>query len=600
MAEHATQTAARQNPQNAVSAQPSYAAAARQKLHPDNALDECQKVFGNQAMQRSLLAGQPGIPGLQRKCASCRREADDELPNVIQTKLVVNQPGDVYEQEADRVAEAVISGSSELPNKHFSQESAPAQVQRACSCGGTCDECQGKTEMVQRTGSNSAGSLATAPSIVHRALQSSSRPLDITTRAFMESRLGRDFSGVRVHTDATAAQSALAVNALVYTVKRDIVFGQGQFTPTSDAGRRILAHELVHVVQQGEASGPVRVPDASHSTPIIQRIPAGGQAPALQRAFSCNSFNYPGRTTALSTVPGRICVDYQGISGIIASPPFSFQHFSESGSALTAAHVAQITTLQSSLLPTDTVQIHGYASCDGAPEFNLNLSCSRAEAAGTALASSGAKPFTGTIKTFAHGETSEFGASLDDNRRAILLVAFAPPPPVPKPPPPSCPPSPNRDEWGPAFNPTTSGEKWVGVQHPIDDFKAFDCRDDAFAAARASGLPGPYLGPQDAFRHCFASCCLAEKVGAAEAEEFGTAHENSNSSSIPFDNDQDLHDNSIGRGLAGPSVDCDTACKTALTAGFLRTIRGPSVSRATKLSSPVATDCIGPSNQPWP
>lgn len=79
--------------------------------------------------------------------------------------------------------------------------------------------------------------------------------LDDDTRAFMESRLGQDFSGVRVHTDAAAAASAAAVQANAYTVGHDVVFGSGRYSPGTDDGRRMLAHELVHVAQQ--SAGPV-------------------------------------------------------------------------------------------------------------------------------------------------------------------------------------------------------------------------------------------------------------------------------------------------------------------------------------------------------
>jgi len=299
-------------------------------------------------------------------------------------------------------------------------------------------------------------------------------------------------------------------------------------------------------------------------------------------------------------VPGRGCVDDQGVTGITGAPPNVFEHFGESGSTLTAAHLTQITTLQSGLTPTDAVEVHGYASCDGDPSFNLSLSCDRAERVGSALAA-GATPFTGPVKTFAHGETNEFGTSLDTNRRAIVKVTHAAPPPPPPPPVvATCLTPPNADESGPTFNPTTSSQAAVIASHPIDAFTANGCADDAFAAAGASGLAGPHLGPQDAFRHCFWNCCMANQLGAAEAEEFATGHENSGPSSIPFDNQQDLHDNSIGRGLGTPGVDCDAACTAALTAGQLRTIRGPAVTAATGLSSPVTTDCIGASNQPWP
>jgi hypothetical protein len=70
----------------------------------------------------------------------------------------------------------------------------------------------------------------------------------------MESRFGRDFSKVRVHADLKAAESARAVNALAYTVGRDVVFGAGQYTPSTREGRQLLAHELAHVLQQRQST----------------------------------------------------------------------------------------------------------------------------------------------------------------------------------------------------------------------------------------------------------------------------------------------------------------------------------------------------------
>jgi hypothetical protein len=92
----------------------------------------------------------------------------------------------------------------------------------------------------------------TVPPIVHEVLRSPGRPLDAQTRAFMEPRFGHDFSRVRVHTDAQAAKSARAVNALAYTVGRDVVFGSVQHIPQSRAGLGLMAHELAHVVQQDQ------------------------------------------------------------------------------------------------------------------------------------------------------------------------------------------------------------------------------------------------------------------------------------------------------------------------------------------------------------
>lgn len=94
------------------------------------------------------------------------------------------------------------------------------------------------------------GAVGEIPPIVHEVLQSPGQPLDGVTRAFFEPRFGQDFSQVRVHTDARAGESAQAVNALAYTVGKDVVFGTDQFKPNTPEGRLLLGHELTHSVQQ--------------------------------------------------------------------------------------------------------------------------------------------------------------------------------------------------------------------------------------------------------------------------------------------------------------------------------------------------------------
>ncbi len=142
--------------------------------------------------------------------------------------------------------------------KPASSWSHRALLQRTCACGGTpgfdgeCPACRAKR--LQRQVTESAGPSAVPP-IVHEVLRAPGQPLDAETRAFMEPRFGHDFSRVRVHTDARAAESARAVNALAYTVGRDVVFGAGQYAPGASAGRRLIAHELAHVVQQGDFPG---------------------------------------------------------------------------------------------------------------------------------------------------------------------------------------------------------------------------------------------------------------------------------------------------------------------------------------------------------
>ncbi len=88
------------------------------------------------------------------------------------------------------------------------------------------------------------------------ALKSPGQALDSGTRATMESRFGADFSQVRVHTDANAAAAARSVGALAYTSGQQIVFGAGRYAPATNAGRRLLAHELTHVVQQRVGGAP--------------------------------------------------------------------------------------------------------------------------------------------------------------------------------------------------------------------------------------------------------------------------------------------------------------------------------------------------------
>jgi hypothetical protein len=102
--------------------------------------------------------------------------------------------------------------------------------------------------------SSRRGDPTSTPPIVHDVLRSPGRPLEAATRAFMESRFGRDFSSVRVHADAKAADSARRVNALAYTVGNDVVFGESRYSVHTSEGRRLIAHELTHVVQQSAAS----------------------------------------------------------------------------------------------------------------------------------------------------------------------------------------------------------------------------------------------------------------------------------------------------------------------------------------------------------
>jgi len=207
-------------------------------------------VFG---AQPSLLARPHAC--LSSPWASPRSTLSDDTrsllqPGRLQAKLAVSQPDDLYEQEADRVADQVLR----MP--------APT-VQRTCATcaagGPTCPTCK-KNEndkgLVQRkTAALATSSTDSVPdNFLHHL--GPGQPLDSSTRAFFEPRFGHDFSKVPVHVDERAAESARSINANAYTLGHNVVFGAGQYASGTTHGQRLLAHELTHVVQQGSNVRP--------------------------------------------------------------------------------------------------------------------------------------------------------------------------------------------------------------------------------------------------------------------------------------------------------------------------------------------------------
>jgi hypothetical protein len=164
----------------------------------------------------------------------------------LQAKLSISQPDDPYEREADRIANAITS-------------TAQLMLARKCasceSTGSSCASCAAEPEeTVQRKTESSASTAgASTPANPVHSLDAG-EPLNSETRLLMEPRFGTDLSRVRVHTDRAAAESARSVNALAYTVGRDIVFGAGQYAPQTSTGQKLLAHELTHFIQQSSAA----------------------------------------------------------------------------------------------------------------------------------------------------------------------------------------------------------------------------------------------------------------------------------------------------------------------------------------------------------
>jgi hypothetical protein len=136
--------------------------------------------------------------------------------------------------------------------KTATPQSMESRLERDCDCassGETCSRCAGKKKHLQRKPSR-VGAVTGFPPIVDDVLGSPGDPLETATRRAFEQRFDRDFSDVRIHTDRRAAESADAVNAKAYTVGSDLVFGHGQFAPSTPEGQRLVAHELTHVLQQ--------------------------------------------------------------------------------------------------------------------------------------------------------------------------------------------------------------------------------------------------------------------------------------------------------------------------------------------------------------
>jgi hypothetical protein len=164
---------------------------------------------------------------------------------VVQAKLQVNEPGDSYEREADAMADQVMRMTDTSTNQNSFFRPAVSSIQRKCQ------HCEGEEMLHRKESSEDEVKGSSQLDSYVASLGSSGQPLPETSRKFFEPRFGHDFSNVRIHNDGVAAKSAQSINALAYTTGNNIVFNNGQFSPDSDNGKRLMAHELTHVVQQG-------------------------------------------------------------------------------------------------------------------------------------------------------------------------------------------------------------------------------------------------------------------------------------------------------------------------------------------------------------
>jgi len=257
-------------------------------------MQRAEHIMRSQAFPAVSRAQSPAVVVSRRATGAAqlldlqRSHGNAFVGRMIQCRLAVSQPGDPYEQEAERVADAAVKMSvGPAPAATLDrQEQEGSAIQRMCS---DCHEEVGRQALpikeedkdklatvrrqempkeeeeipLPRMAVSAAsafggvtqpgdGTLAVGDEVESgiRGLQGGGRPLAAPVRADMESRMGFDFSSVRVHNDGQANHLTRSVNALAFTHGNDVVFGSGQYQPETPEGKRLLAHELTHVVQQ--------------------------------------------------------------------------------------------------------------------------------------------------------------------------------------------------------------------------------------------------------------------------------------------------------------------------------------------------------------
>jgi Domain of unknown function (DUF4157) len=222
-------------------------------------------LFGNDIAERPPEATTSAVAG--STIDASRIEFDFgrisvHVPAPAPTKLALSKSGTIAEQEANRVARQVMS----MPNpQRHSDVGYPKRI------GGQSDH--GHVQTRRGVANDSVGTAV--PPVVYDALRSSGRPLDPTTRAFMEPRFGADFSRVRVHADSMAAAATHALRANAFTVGSHLVFGSGRYAPATQQGKSLIAHELTHTLQQNSTAAE-RV-QCDHYTPAERTAMAEGR-----------------------------------------------------------------------------------------------------------------------------------------------------------------------------------------------------------------------------------------------------------------------------------------------------------------------------------
>jgi len=253
---------------------------------------------------------------------------------------------------------------------------SPGVLQRKCACDGSgdsdgeCAECKEASDGALQRWAAQRESASAVPPIIHEVLRSSGQPLDAPTRAFFEPRFGRDFSEVRIHTDARAAESARVVSALAYTVGRDVVFAPGMYAPADRDGRQLLAHELSHVLQQNAKN----------------RLQRGGLETGLRRKLAGCPQDAQEEPDHSGTCPEidrerdeleRYSMTGATLATIAPNECYLLWNFASGGSEFRAPGLNDVADLLW-IDPTLTLLVTGYSDCKGSAALNAGLRINRA------------------------------------------------------------------------------------------------------------------------------------------------------------------------------------------------------------------------------
>jgi hypothetical protein len=365
-----------------------------------------------------------------------------ELTGLLQAKLTISEPNDPYEEEADRVADAVMrmpDPASARPDVGASRAARVSDLQRMCA------ECK---EDLQRKASFDEGEQQSTSEIESfvGSLSGRGQPLAPSTRAFFEPRFGVDLGDVRVHSDAGADHSARSIQALAYTAGNNIVFRAGQYAPESEHGRRLLAHELTHVMQQGALASASAMPTVQRQHPPPGATGAGfREARGLLGEAGMAFAGYRAEEGwAFLTGPGGSAGhrwNEPGFDGVAfrVSGPFEI-HILDNKSLASVGRVSSASALTTNLLQNldDMIAVANDPALD--QMYRMDLVRTQLRAARTAIASGASLPSDVRLVVTNFGGRST-GITARLARRGVtfrdLMGTTAPPmaPPVPQAPP---------------------------------------------------------------------------------------------------------------------------------------------------------------------